>query len=147
MILNDVTGDCAKYGIVTSAKNNSGGMNLSGSYSFLVDGVKESVNTQSLSYNASVGPASFHYDNGVLSSIKNLDGISGRATEITDTYAVIGNKTYPYAASVSVYRYDSSDRTYQASTLAQMKKSSRVTFYSDDDPENGGRIRIIVYQS
>lgn len=144
LILDNVTGDCAKYGVVISASSSSSGMNLSGSYTYDIGGTTQTVTTQGKTFGVKKGPAVFDYENGTLSSIQNISAVSGSASKITDTYAVIGGETYPYAASVSVYKYTGGE--YKASTIAEMLKGDSVTFYCDKSPENGGRVRVILYQ-
>ncbi len=144
LILDNVTGDCASYGVVLSTSSQSSGMNISGSYTFIADGKTQTVNTQGKAFSGKKGPAVFDYKNGELSSIQNLTAVSGSASKIEDSYAVIRDKTYPYAADVSVFVYENGD--YKISTVQQMQKSGNATFYCDKDPDRGGRVRVIVYE-
>ncbi|MBO7292891.1 MAG: hypothetical protein J6V07_03045, partial [Clostridia bacterium] len=60
LILNDVTGDMHKFGIVTSAENISMGMQVAGSYSYIIDGQTGTYQTNGTSFSVySDMPAQF----------------------------------------------------------------------------------------
>lgn len=142
LVLDDVTGDTAKYGVVTSAKSAD-----SGSYTYLTDGVTATLSGASA--NAHAGPAKFYGESGKISQVKNLTATGSRTKSFSASQAVIDDNigTYPISAGVGVYSYSSG--VYKPSTLSaalsayQTNKS--VTFYYDKEPEKGGCIRIIVH--
>ncbi len=143
LVLDDVTGDTAKYGIVTSAKSAA-----SGSYEYLMDGVSGTL-TGAKSTNAHGGPAQFYGESGKLDNIKSLSAAGSTIKSFNGSQVVIDDDigTYPISADVDVYSY--TNGTYKPSTLSaalaayQSKKS--VSFYFDKDPDTGGCIRVIVH--
>ena len=59
LILRDFTGDLYEYGIITSAKETSTDMELSGSYTYLLNGEKRTLTTMNQTIvNTRVAPAS-----------------------------------------------------------------------------------------
>ena len=149
LILKDVTGDTMKYGVVTSAKSNNSSSSLSGSYSYLIDGVAGTLSTQSSTLNVHSGPARFFGESGAISKIRNLDATGSRIKSFSSSQVVIDDDigTYPVSANVSVYT--NSLGSYKTSTLsdalAAYKSNKTVSFYYDKDPDEGGQIRVIVY--
>lgn len=143
LVLDDVTGDTAKYGLITSSKSAD-----SGTYPYLLDGVSGTLSGAS-SKNAHAGPAKFYGESGKLNMIRNLTAAGSRTKSFSSSQAVIDDDigTYPISADVDVYSYSSG--TYKASTmsaaLSAYKSNRSVTFYYDKAPEKGGCIRIIVH--
>lgn len=143
LVLDDVTGDTAKYGIVTSAKSAS-----SGSYEYMMDGVSGTL-IGAKSTNAHGGPAKFYGQSGKLEYIKSLSAAGSTNKSFSGAKVVIDDDigTYPISADVDVYSY--TNGVYKPSTLSaaltayQSKKS--VSFYFDKDPDDGGCIRVIVH--
>ena len=43
LIVEDLTGDMHDYGVVTAAKRNSGGMAVSGTYTYLINGIEKTL--------------------------------------------------------------------------------------------------------
>lgn len=76
MILDEVTGDTASYGFITDAKNLSGDMSASGTYSYIMNGKAGTISSGTKSFNVEEGGAAFHYDTeGNVTSIKNLSSV------------------------------------------------------------------------
>jgi hypothetical protein len=145
LILNDVTGDTADYGIVTSVKSGDN----SGSYGYIINGVAATLSTSSSTLGVNTGAAKFYGESGSIEMIRNLTGLSTKvktfnASQITvnDTIGV-----YPVSANVAVYVKDSG--SYKLSTLSDAMKAfqakTMVTFYYDKAPKEGGAIRVIIY--
>lgn len=149
IIFDDITGDTMQYGVVTSAKSNNSSMSLSGSYTYIIDGVTQTLSTKDSTLNVKSGPAKFYGESGEISIIKNLDKTGSRVKSFNSAHVVIDddNGTYPISASVSVYA--NSSGSYNISTLSaaldayNLNKS--ISFYYDRDPSEGGQIRVIVY--
>lgn len=75
LILRDATGDVNKYGYITSAKTNSGDMNISASYTYFANGAKETINTDVI-YSAGVGGATLIYKNGQLKTMRSMKSVN-----------------------------------------------------------------------
>jgi hypothetical protein len=143
LILNEVTGDTATYGYITSAKSSSGDMSVSSSYTYLVDGQTKTLSSGNQSFNVKEGGAAFHYDTtGQVSSIRNLDSV--RLTSLSTLRAEGGGKTYQLADNVQVLLQ--SNDAYYATTLSAINTQDyQLTgWYDDQGNAAGGRIRIIV---
>src|SRR5665647_713476 len=150
LLLDQVTGDTMKYGVVTSAVSNNSGFNISGTYKYEIDGVAGILNTQNSTLNISKTPALFYGESGAIDKIRNLSKIGSKITSFTGTQLKVQdtNGTYKVSPNVKVYTYKVG--IYQVSSLKQAQKAyddgNSVSFYYDQVPSSGGQIRVIVYQ-
>lgn len=149
LILNDVTGDTAKYGVLTSAKSNDSSMNLSGSYTYLIDGVTSTLSTSGSTLGANTGPAKFYGESGKISLIKNLYSVGTKVKTFNSAQITVDDDTGTYPVSANVSVYTNASGSYKVSTLSAaltaFQSKKQVSFYYDKDPEDGGCIRVIVY--
>jgi hypothetical protein len=145
LILNDVTGDTAKYGVVTSATSGDS----SGSYEYMIDGVAAKLNTSNSSLGVHAGAAQFYGESGSISMIKNLYSLSTKVKAFNGAQITVNDSvgTYPLSADVTVYTKGSG--SYKVSTLSEALKAFQakqlVTFYYDKAPKEGGCVRVIIY--
>lgn len=145
LILNDVTGDTAKYGMVTSARSGDS----SGTYSYMIDGVTYTLSTSNKTFGITGGAAKLYGESGEISMIRSLSGLSTKVKTFNSAQITVNddNGVYPIYADVTVYEKTSS--SYQVSTLSEamaaFQSKQLVTFYYDKDPKEGGCIRVIVY--
>lgn len=145
LILNDVTGDTAEYGVVTSAKSGDS----SGSYGYMIDGVSSTLTTSNSTLGAHTGPAKFYGESGKISMISNLYSMSTKVKTFNSLQITVNDNigTYPVSANVAVYTNASGG--YKVSTLSAaltaFQSKKLVTFYYDKDPKEGGCVRVIVY--
>ena len=150
LVLDDVTGDTAKYGVVTSSKSKDSSMSLSGSYTYLIDGVESTLSTQGSALHASVGPAKFYGESGKISGIKRLIETGKTIKSFNGSQVVVNDDIgiYPVSADAAAFTYTSGGG-YKASTmsaaLSAYQSGKTVTFYYDKEPSEGGQIRVIVY--
>lgn len=145
LVLNNVTGDALEYGVVISAKSNSSGLTVSGSYSYDIDGVTRTLSTQNSALGVSAGPAAFYGAGNTISTIRNLSSITAKVTEATASTVTAGGSTYAVSPNVKVYEKDGSD--YKLTTLsAALSAGSKATYYYDFDRSaaTGAQIRVIV---
>lgn len=144
LVLNDVTGDTAKYGMVTSA--NSG--ESSGTYVYMIDGVSTTLSVNA-SYGAGVGAAKFYGESGKITKIGKLYSLSTKVKAFNTLQITVNDDigTYPLSADVSVYTTSSGG--YKLSTVSEALKAFQakkmVTFYYDKAPKEGGCVRVITY--
>jgi len=152
LILDNVTGDALDYGLVLSASSNSSGMNLSGSYTYDLDGVTKYLTTQNSSLSVSRGPAAIYVSNG-STVLRNLSQVSGTARDMTSGYVTIGGKKCVYSPEVKIYIRSDSTGDYRLGSVADAvsvfndKSDSRtIRFYEDFDKtaDSGSRIRVIT---
>ncbi len=147
LILNDVTGDTYQYGVVTSARGQSSNMNISGSYTYDIDGVSQSVSTNGSMYNISSGqPAMFLICDGRVESIQPLQQISGYVTDITSTTVTSAKgDVYLLASNVAVYQKTSSYQFLKIPLEDVIENDEyRVSAYYDKSQQGGGRVRVLI---
>lgn len=144
LILRDFTGDLYEYGIITSAKNESDGMSISGAYTYLVNGEKKTLSTNGSSLGASAGPARLTIENGQLSSVQALEQIKN-PDSITQLGVTKDGESWLFWDDCAVYLYENSN--YSLISLTELRNNFdayNITCYYDKDTEDGGRIRIVI---
>ena len=144
LILNDFTGDLYEYGIITSAKNESTETSISGEYTYLVGGEKQTLSTSGKSLGASVGPARLTIENGQLQSVRALEQIKN-PDSITQLGVTKDGESWLFWDDCAVYLYENSD--YSLLSLTELRNNLNaydITCYYDKDTDDGGRIRIVV---
>lgn len=146
LILNDVTGDNHDYGLMLSAENRSGGVSVSGSYQYLVDGETKSLNTSGKSFTVSKGqPVRISYSQGQVYTISPLIQLVPGVESITSTYLTTSDGNKYSISEADIYLKVSTDTPYKRVTAEEItgnKKVSIKAFY-DKHPLSGGKIRII----
>ena len=142
LILNEVTGDTLDYVYVTSASSSSMDMNTSGTYRYLLDGQNQTLSGSTI-YNISIGGAALLYEDGAVKNFQQLEDVT--LTELSDLYAMAGNRKYALAEDVQVLLKDSSGSFY-ATTLSEINAGDYTLtgWYDDLGFAAGGRIRIII---
>lgn len=144
LILNDFTGDLYEYGIITSAKNESTDTSISGEYTYLVGGEKQTLSTSGKSLGASIGPARLTIENGQLQSVRALEQIKN-PDSITQLGVTKDGESWLFWDECEVYLYENSD--YSLLSLTELRNNLNaydITCYYDKDTDDGGRIRIVV---
>lgn len=146
LILRDFTGDLYEYGIITSAKETSTDMELSGSYTYLLNGEKRTLTTMSMTLGASYGPARLTIEDGQLSAVRALYKIKN-PDSITQLGVTKDGDSWLFSDECAVYLYQNS--TYSLFSLTELRNNFgkyNITCYYDKDTRDGGRIRIITAQ-
>lgn len=142
LILDDFTGDLYQYGVVLSVSESSGGMSLSGRYTYDIGGQSYSHSTNGSTLNVSTGPAKFLTDEGILSSVSSLSSV--KVDAITgNTLTAASGSTYTLSESVVVYEVKNGSY-YYSSLGAVLGGSYTLTAYYDRTDSEGGRIRVIL---
>ena len=147
LILRDFTGDLYEYGIITSAKETSTDMELSGSYTYLLNGEKRTLTTMSMTLGASYGPARLTIEDGQLSAVRVLYKIKN-PDSITQLGVTKDGDSWLFSDECAVYLYQNS--TYSLFSLTELRNNLdkyNITCYYDKDTRHGGRIRIITAQA
>lgn len=144
LILNDVTGECYEYGMITSAFSNTNGMSASGSYTYDIGGSAGSVSGAGTAYNVSKGqPVMLLMANGRPQTMKALSKLGAKITGITDSTLKTSNGEYRLSDQVTVYKKINYD--YVVIPLSELSTDTyTMTAYYDKTLSKGGRIRIIV---
>lgn len=146
MILDEVTGDTLNYVYITTAESSVDDMSVSGTYTYLLDGVSNTI-SGSTAYNIAVGGALIQYnDNGQIQSLRQLSSV--RLTELYDLYAMADNQKYLLDEDVQVLLKDNdfTGTSYYLTTLSEIngKDYTLTGWYDDFGCSAGGRIRIII---
>lgn len=149
LILNDVTGDTAKYGVLTSANSKDSSMSLSGSYTYMIDGVTATLSTPDSTLGVHTGPAKFYGESGKISMIKNLASVGTKVKTFTGAQITVSDNISTYPVSTDVAVYSNTSGSYKVSTLSAaleaFRSKKQVSFFYDKEPSEGGLIRVIVY--
>lgn len=154
LILNNVTNDAYYFGILLSAPSKSGGGSStgidrsSGTYEFIVDGSRYSLNTSSRF------SASKYQGIKISGNLQNpdtliaLDEVNGKITSITADRIIAGDTTYLLSDRLTVYKRASmSSDEYSMISLDDViakKDSYSITAFYDKTTKAGGRVRVIV---
>ncbi|MBE7062716.1 MAG: S-layer homology domain-containing protein [Ruminococcaceae bacterium] len=145
LILSDVTGDLHSYGVVTSAKNISAGMNVSGSYKYMIDGSTGTYQTNGTSYSIGSGaPTRFTYSGGKIYSMTRLSEVTGVVKSINASYIQYADGSRYDITDADIYRKNS-DYTYSQLKVSDINTDSHtLTAYYDKEPSAGGKVRIVI---
>lgn len=144
LILNDFTGDLYEYGIITSVSEQSSDMNLSGSYTYLLNGEKQTISTSGKTLGASTGPARLTVENGQLQAVRSLYQVKN-PDSVTQLGVTKDDESWLFADECAVYLYQNSQ--YSLLSLTALRNNFgayNITCYYDKDTEDGGRIRIVA---
>ena len=147
LILRDFTGDLYEYGIITSAKEQHGSMNVSGSYTYLIHGEKRTLSTMNMALGATFDPARLTFEDGQLSSVRALEKIKN-PDSITQLGVTKDGAIWLFSDDCDVYLYDNS--TYSLLSLTELRNNFdkyNIICYYDKDTRHCGRIRIGIAQT
>lgn len=140
MILKNVTGDTAKYGILS--KINEGKEN--DSYICIIDGSSKTYSNADMSFAVEEGAVMAYFDGNSLENLKNLEKVTGGISSVSPvTLTTIKGEKYLMSADVQVYCYENSE--YFLSDLDEaMSGEYSVSAYYDKDCDEGGRVRVLI---
>ena len=144
LILREATGVTMTYVYLTSVDSVVEGMNVSGTYTYLLDGESHTI-SGSTAYNVSTGGGILLYEDGNIDSIRQLKSVT--LTQLSDLYAMAGNQKYMLADQVQVLLRDTSATDgYYLTSLSEINDTDYTLtgWYDDLGYSAGGRIRIIV---
>ena len=142
IILNDVTGDMKKYGvIISSTRNNQAGAS---SYKVDIGGVATQLNFMDVIFNAGRGAASFRYRGQSVDDVLNLEQIVHKAASVNyEVLTTVSGDKYRVSPTVAVYK-PLSNGGYILSTMEEaMKASGKIEAYYDKPISSGGAVRVI----
>lgn len=144
LILNDVTGDGYKYGILTKVVNNysTTSLDMSGSYSYVIGGTSGSYSSANLLFGVTTGPALFEFSGSSIVKLRNLTEV--KLSSLDSAYAVGGGVKYPLGDGVSVYLYSNGSYLLRGVSSVNDTGSYSLCGYYDKAPSSGGRIRVVI---
>lgn len=146
LILNNVTGDSYRYGILLEDNlMNSMPGSISATYHYLIAGEESTYTTATPIGGVQKGVVRFGLNGAALVSMANLASVT--VTSIAGDRILSNGQTYILADEVDVY-YQKND-TYLKTTLASVSDLNRYSLsaYYDFAASSGGRIRIVIAQS
>lgn len=149
LFLNDVTGDGYAYGVVTSAETQSGPMTSVGSYTCNIAGAEMHYSGAIILQLSTGHPVQAAVKNNAVSSLSKLRQLSRKITKIDESfaYASTGEK-YAFGNNVVVYKHPNSSSTYNLISIEDLDLSvGSCDFYYNNTLENGGRIRVIIWNT
>ncbi|MBP3284783.1 MAG: hypothetical protein J6M02_04730 [Clostridia bacterium] len=140
MILKNVTGDTAKYGIITDiieGKEND-------SYTCLIEGSSKNYSNSDITFNVEEGPAVAYFEGSSLESLKNLENVAGGIESVSPvSLTTLKGEKFLLAADVQVYRYKNSE--YFMSNIDEaISGEYSVSAYYDKAEDEGGRVRMLI---
>ncbi len=148
LILEDVTGDMHKYGVITAVQTKStptsdgSSQNITKSYSYDLGGIHGNISFPRTTISLTEGPCVFMYENGEISDAKNLtraENISLLTPEYATTESGVKHKLSP---NVLVYRVVDDDKIL--TDLAEaLSHDGTIWVYFDDIQSAGGLVRVI----
>lgn len=146
LILNDVTGDMATYGVFSSVsetvidKGEEGTEHI-GVYQYVINGTPGSITSDTL-LRINVGPASITREGAGISKAKNLLGY--KLDLLNSEYAMSESRQITVSQSVQVYLLEDGVYTAIDRAVAENTDKYSLTGYVDSGHALGGHIRIIV---
>lgn len=146
LILDNVTGDLHRYGVVTEATEVSGtgplgGFYLQSAYVYDLGGVPGVYQSSTTLFGVKKGPFQLTLDGAKTDKLKNLTEV--RLTELGSGFARAENKSYALSDGVLYYEVRSGD--YYLTDADHLNSGSyTLTGYYDKLPTDGGRIRVVV---
>lgn len=140
MIIKDVTGDTAQYGILESV--NEGRDNES--YTCIIDGNSKDYSNSEVSFSVEEGPVQVYLTGQTLGKIKNLEKVEGSIVNVNNSYVENSKgEKMKVASDVVVYVRENSE--YNLSTIEEaMNGDYNIVAYYDKTEKEGGRVRVIV---
>jgi len=142
LVLNDATGDCYKYGVLTYASEKSADMSISSSYKYIVDGESGSYSSNNMLFGASWGPALFEFNGKDIVKLRNLTSLS--LTSLTSQCGYNGGAKYALADNVAVFIYK--DGSFSPGSITTLINSGGYTLkaYYDGTLSSATRLRVVV---
>lgn len=158
IVLNDVTGDCYTYGLVsftagyggsssdmssyvnpsTTVTNGGGSLKLtSGSTFSRLDGKFMGL-AAPLSVNASA--------RAPLSSVDLQSHADIPRSDFAEKTVTVGDTVYPLAGNIDQCCYNAVSETWFPSLDAALAYSGHLTVYVDRAPDQGGKVRLVVVE-
>ena len=143
LILEDATGDLGTYALLTEVSESSAMENMYGTYQWIANGTQGQATVQRKNFGAKTGGARILYEDGAVSSIRNLQ--SATLTGLTASTATTRDGSYDVWEQVQVYIRDGS--TYSlvnVATVSDLDQYRLTGWYDSLGCSAGGMIRIIV---
>ena len=156
--LDDATGECYTYGILTKGENmfSSGSAGLSTSNpTVYIKNAKDSLHM--ISTLSAIGAENSFV--GVAGGTSNIDGVSRlgstttlrsqtriRRTAFTEDTVTVNGTVYPLATNIDDCCYNAKSKTWFSSLDEALAYTNTLTVYFDRSPAQGGKVRLVVVE-
>lgn len=153
IILNNVTGDAYKYGVITDISESGSNEGMSVSSKRYTCDIFGNLNTCTVNYGSTFkkgNPVAFIISGSSIVGMKALNMHAGYVKSVVDGIVSIGANEYIVSDDVSVYRVVAGGSDTSAFTILPMSELENniekysVTAYYDKAENKGGRIRVIL---
>lgn len=145
LILNNVTGDLHRYGVLTDKEVVNVPGVLQGVYTFDIQGRTQTLPSSGKVFPVEEGPFCLMMDGSEVKSMRSLTQL--RNVTLGDRSVQSGSTSYPLADDVAYYRYDDVEDTYTLVTRAQLQSGGgTLSAWYDTPPAQGGRVRVVLAQ-
>lgn len=139
LILEDVTGDCYSYGLVTSSSYKAGDY----SYTYDLDGSSYTASP----YSATAGDyqgCAIYTNEGTVENIMELEVELVESLE--DGVVTMAKQSMRISDDIKYYYYNAYNGSYEFTNLETLDDLDDYTLlaYYDEDESHGGRVRVIV---
>ncbi len=144
LILIDVTGDLAQYGVVLSAPE-AGKLTTGGTYSIDVNGATKNYSSNATYSVSSTVPVKIVTSGNKLESLSALTRLDESISEISQASIKTKNgNTYQLADGIVVYKKISN--SYMIIPFSEIEGNDNITIsaYYDKKEKFGGRIRVLI---
>ena len=143
LILDDVTGDLWTYAYLTDLEDQSQGMSINVTYTYLVGGAEQTLNSTSAQYPVEIGGiAVAHESDGSIRTMQRMK--STELTGLSSSWAMASNQKYAVADDVQVYLR--SNGSYYLTTLSAVNTEdyTLTRWYNNSGNSAGTQIRIVI---
>ena len=145
LILNNVTGDLHRYGILTEEEKVGFALNFQCIYTLDLGGYQQTIPFQGKQFPVQTGPVQIWSDGQSvekLTQLTRLDNVSLGERTVSG-----GGRTLTLADNVACYIYHPGDKTYSHATRSQISGGGyQLSAWYDAPDAQGGRVRILVAQ-
>lgn len=156
--LDDATGECYTYGILTKGESlssfGSGGLSTSNPTVY-VKNAKDSlhmvcalsaVGTENAFVGAAGGTSSIDGVSRLGSTASLRSQARVRRTAFTEDSVTVNGSVYPLAANIDDCCYNAKSKTWFSSLDEALAYTNALTVYFDRSPAQGGKVRLVVVE-
>ncbi len=139
LILNEVTGDCYKYGMVTSVTSGESTRTCKVD----IDGSVVTATATATGVIKGV-PCKVRAYNNTYTAVAGLSKLGSYASNLTTTTVTVNGTEYKLSDEIAVYK-SSGLLTYNAISINEaISGNYRISAYYDKAEDEGGRVRVLI---
>lgn len=143
LILDDVTGDLWTYAYLTDLEDQSQGMFINVTYTYLVGGAEQTLNSTSAQYPVEIGGiAVAHESDGSIRTMQRMK--STELTGLSSSWAMASNQKYAVADDVQVYLRSNGSCYLTTLSAVNTEDYTLTRWYNNSGNSAGTQIRIVI---